>query len=102
MTAARVTRGVYLCNGCQQHVPATIPVAKGRAKNVFVDHISPIVEPEVGFTSWDDFINNLFCDSTNLQVLCLECHDKKTAEERRIANLRLKEQRENKKNEQVQ
>ena len=87
---ARVARGIYLCNGCKQEVPATLPPPPGKRKrvdNVFVDHIIPIVDPEVGFTTWDDFINNLFCEKHNLQVLCLECHlNIKTAEEKRVSN----------------
>lgn len=93
---ARKERGVYLCAGCSQLIPASIKSIKnsGREKNVFVDHINPIVDPSVGFTTWDDFIKNLYCDSTNLQVLCLECHSKKSAEERRVSNARAKKERE--------
>ncbi len=98
---ARKERGVYLCAGCQQLVPATTKSTKnsGRDKNVFVDHIDPIVDPAVGFTTWDDFIKNLYCDSTNLQLLCGECHAKKSAEERRVSNARAKIEKERKKNE---
>ena len=96
LSEARKARGVYLCAGCGQLVPTTIKSEKhsGRDKNIFVDHISPIVNPEIGFTSWDDFINNLYCDSTNLQVLCLQCHSMKSAEERRVSNARAKKERE--------
>jgi hypothetical protein len=98
---ARKERGVYLCAGCGQLVPTTVKSVKnsGRERNIFVDHISPIVDPETGFISWDDFINNLYCDSTNLQVLCAECHSKKSAEERRVSNARAKIEKESKNNE---
>ena len=43
------------------------------AKDVQVDHINPVVGYQ-GFTSWDDFIDRLFCESDNLRVLCKPCH----------------------------
>jgi len=50
-----------------------------------VDHKKPIVDPTVGFTSWDDFIYNLFCEVENLQAVCSPCHDRKTKVERMVA-----------------
>jgi 5-methylcytosine-specific restriction endonuclease McrA len=93
MQAAKVARGVYECAGCGQHVPYTTKKGDGRKRNIFVDHVEPIVNPAVGFTTWDDFINNLYCDSSNLQLLCDECHTKKSAEERRISNERIKKEK---------
>lgn len=85
---ANLSRGVYLCAGCGQHVPPTILVTqKGRRKrvnNIFVDHIEPIIDPKTGFTTWDDCINRMFCEKDNLQLLCGPCHDEKSMEERRI------------------
>lgn len=52
------------------------------ATNVQVDHIEPIIDPEIGFTTWDDVVYRMFCEKDNLQVLCLDCHKKKTTEER--------------------
>lgn len=66
----------YKCASCKKEFPT---------KEVEVDHIKPII-PIEGFTSWDITIDNLYCDKTNLQVLCLKCHEKKTKienEERR-------------------
>jgi len=54
------------------------------AKNVQVDHISPVVDPDKGFIDWDTFIENLFCEPENLQVLCLVCHKAKSAEEKAV------------------
>lgn len=51
------------------------------AKDVQIDHTTPIVDPELGFTTWDDFIQNLFCEVDNLQVLCKEDHKRKTKDE---------------------
>jgi hypothetical protein len=42
-----------------------------------------VVDVKVGFTSWDDFIERLYCGKENLQVLCKECHDKKTLKEKK-------------------
>lgn len=56
-----------------------------RVKNIVVDHIHPIIDPAVGFVSWDSFINGLFCEGHNLQALCKECHKIKTKEETDIA-----------------
>ena len=55
-----------------------------------IDHISPIIP--VGETleeqSWDEIIDNIWCDERLLQALCDPCHNLKTktenAERRRI------------------
>lgn len=91
---ARRDRGIYLCNGCKELVTASVKVEGKRKKNVFVDHIQPIVDPNEGFVSWDRFINALYCDSSNLQVLCSSCHNAKTQEERRISTERSKKEKE--------
>lgn len=86
LKAARHIKGWYLCNGCKNVVPATKKNAAGkRMKNVFVDHIKPIVNPITGFTTWDEFVNNLFCEKDNLQLLCGDCHTAKTNEEKKLA-----------------
>ena len=78
---ARVARGRYLCQGYNRE-PHIVTATVYRKKNVFVDHIIPIVDPEEGFTTWDDFIYGLFCEEDRLQVLCKECHDCKSKDER--------------------
>lgn len=60
----------YLCAACQNEFTS---------KDVEVDHIKPI-----GFDkTWDEFIDGLFCEAENLQVLCKPCHKKKTTKERK-------------------
>ena len=87
---ARVSRGVYICAGYSDQAPhevsASLPPKPGNARrinNAVVDHINPIVDPAVGFTTWDAFITNLFCEADRLQLLCHECHKAKTADERK-------------------
>jgi hypothetical protein len=85
---ARVERGLYRCEGYNREahvVPASLPPKPGnkrRIDNVLVDHIVPVVCPNMGFVDWDSFIDRLFCDSSGLQVLCHECHLAKTADEK--------------------
>lgn len=57
-------------------------------QNIFVDHIKPIIDPVVGFTTWDECIERMFCEADNLQVLCKTCHDEKSNEERALAVMR--------------
>lgn len=85
---ARIRRGIYLCAECKEEVPASISVNGKRKKNIIVDHEPPVVDPEVGFTTYDEFIEKLFCEEDSLQALCLRCHDEKTKEERKIADER--------------
>jgi hypothetical protein len=62
----------YQCNHCKKWYAA---------KNVNVDHIYPAGELNCS----DDlpgFIERLFCEAQSLQVLCLDCHDVKTQNER--------------------
>lgn len=65
----------YKCACCSGSFPA---------KDVQVDHIAPIIDPLTGFTTWDDVVNNMFCEKENLQILCTECHKTKTAQERTL------------------
>lgn len=65
----------YLCNSCKKEFPT---------KEVQVDHINPIVDPNKGFMSWDDVIGRLFCSEEGLQVLCSECHSIKTKGENEL------------------
>lgn len=63
----------YLCAACQQEYTN---------KDVQVDHIQPVVDPKLGFQDWNTFIDRLFCDADNLQVLCTACHNTKTKTEK--------------------
>ena len=63
----------YKCSACKKLFVAV---------DVQVDHIKPVVDPKKGFVSWDDFINRIFCEIENLQVMCKICHKVKTDQEK--------------------
>jgi len=65
----------YKCNACENDFPL---------KAVNVDHIEPVTSTIDGFKGWDDYIKRLFCDKSNLQVLCHDCHDIKSASENEV------------------
>lgn len=93
---ARTRRGFYRCAGCGEEVPATKVKDGKRVKFVHVDHTIPIIDPAVGFVSWDETINRMFAEKENLQLLCGDCHDEKTNEERAIATERRRKEKETK------
>lgn len=87
--AARVGRNEYQCAGCGSIVPSTVRDESGkRVKNIHVDHIKPVIDPSLGFTTWDDCIEGMFSEVDNLQLLCSACHKIKTDEEKEIAKER--------------
>lgn len=88
MKNAREERGMYRCAGCGELVPSTVKDGRVRKKNVHVDHIEPVIDPAVGWVSWDSCIERMFCELDNLQVLCTTCHDIKCNEEKAIAKAR--------------
>jgi 5-methylcytosine-specific restriction endonuclease McrA len=55
----------FRCNECKRDFPQ---------KSVQVDHINPVGS----CSTWDEYIERLFCEADNLQVLCKPCHKKKT------------------------
>lgn len=59
----------FRCASCGEEFPA---------KQVNVDHILPVVDPVVGFVDWNTFVENLYCEKENLQVLCSTCHTEKS------------------------
>ena len=83
--AARVAYGEYQCEGFQRSehvVKASVVIDGKRHNNALVDHRSPVIDPEKGFSTWDEVIARLFVEQEALQVLCKECHDVKTQDER--------------------
>lgn len=62
-----------------------------------VDHIQPIVPltSSLEEMSWDEVVNNIWCDEKNLQALCEECHNVKSKAE----NKKRREYKKERKNE---
>lgn len=87
---ARVARGEYRCATCDNIVPATIrdPESGKRVKGIVVDHIDPVIDPNVGFVSWDSVIDRLFVELPGLQAICHSCHKIKTDAEKAQAKER--------------
>jgi 5-methylcytosine-specific restriction endonuclease McrA len=63
----------YKCNNCNDYY---------MGKNVSVDHIIPVGSLK-DYSDLPEFTERLFASEDELQVLCDECHDKKTLEERK-------------------
>lgn len=75
--SAWIERGVYKCVGYKKRWH------KVRWKDgVYVDHIEPVIG-EGGFKTWDLVIERMFVETEGLQVLCKECHTRKTKDERK-------------------
>jgi hypothetical protein len=53
-------------------------------KQVSADHIEPVIDPKKGFVDFNTYIVRLFCAASNFQIICDECHDGKTAKERKV------------------
>ena len=69
-----------------------------RVKNIYADHINPIVDPAVGRRSWDEVIERAFVEVEGYQALCYECHSSKTDKEKLIARDRINKEKRNGKN----
>lgn len=63
----------YQCGVCKTWTKSTA---------ISVDHIEPVISVDVGFQDWNEFVRRLFCKAENLQVICDDCHQKKTNKER--------------------
>jgi len=69
LTRARVKRGIYKCAICGELV---------KKSEISVDHKLPIV-PVTGWDTFDGYIDRLFCNPEDLQIICKDpCHALKT------------------------
>ena len=48
------------------------------------DHREPVVDPAVGFVDWNTWIERCYVEADKYDVICTDCHDAKTAEERNL------------------
>lgn len=71
----------YNCAACRNDFPA---------KDIQVDHIHPVIDPHIGFTTWDDVIKRMFCEQKDFQILCRDCHKEKTNSEKQQSQERIK------------
>jgi len=92
---ANVRRGFYKCDECGEEVPATTKEGRKRVKNIHIDHHPPVIDPDVGWVSWDSFINNLFCEEEHLRALCTDCHKIVTDAEKQLAKERRQKEKDN-------
>lgn len=79
--AKRVYKGLnkrqkfeYKCNVCKNYFPD---------KEVNIDHIKPAGSLKSG-KDLQEFIERLFCEKENLQVLCSNCHNLKSINDKLI------------------
>lgn len=75
MKEARIVKGLYRCNACK---------GSFRRDEIQLDHVEPIVDPLVGFTTWDSYVLKLLPGKSGHQVLCKPCHKTKTGAENSI------------------
>jgi len=76
----------YLKNGERHKIDAAEHLCaccgKWKRGKVAIDHIVPVVDPEVGFVDFNTYYARMFVQSkAELQKLCLACHDQKTSAE---------------------
>jgi 5-methylcytosine-specific restriction endonuclease McrA len=82
-TRAKKDQVFYTCKSCGDLIKST---------EVQVDHIEPVIPVDKAAIdlTWEEIETRLFCDKSNLQVLCKKCHKEKS-------NMENKTRRENKK-----
>ena len=65
---------MYTCNVCGEAHPTN---------KTFIDHIDPVVP--IGMTYKDitleEYMENMWCDKSNLQLICKDCHHEKSQAE---------------------
>lgn len=74
-SAARVQRGIYMCAMCSSEI---------KPDEIKIDHVNPVIPIDTGFTTWDSYIERMFCKSSDFQILCTVCHDAKTFMEKEM------------------
>lgn len=61
-----------------QHYRCALCNEEFTAKDMNVDHIKPIGRG----LDWNEFINRLYCETSNLQAVCVPCHKIKSKAEK--------------------
>lgn len=78
---ARIERGVYECKECKTRVP-------NRDKEL--DHVEPVVRTSGQTQTLGEFASRLFCGLEGFQVLCNNCHSRKSFIENVVRRTRRK------------
>lgn len=60
--------GPYKCAMCK------LDHKRIKRDDIQVDHIAAVIPEDVGFTTWDSYIERLFCPIEGLRVVCKPCH----------------------------
>jgi 5-methylcytosine-specific restriction endonuclease McrA len=72
ITNARKGPDKYECRHCLQLFHRSMLQA---------DHVSPVIDPEIGWQGKGNYIERLLCDDSGWQALCRSCHYEKTQAE---------------------
>ena len=78
--AARIARNTYRCASCAKTFGNS---------DIHIDHIIPVVDPAIGFSTWDSFIARLFVEIDGFRAVCTTCHSEITAKQRSIRSERI-------------
>lgn len=73
---AKVDAVEHLCNVCSEWRRSR------KGAKVAIDHIIPVIDPNVGFVDFNTYHARMWCDLSNLQKICGDCHQAKTNTER--------------------
>jgi len=89
MDRAKVSRGVWKCAHCDGHF---------KKNEIQKDHIKPVVSTDGGVNDMNTYIETLFCEPENIQILCKPCHQVKSSTEQVLRKEVNKAKRKAKKN----
>lgn len=71
-----IGRNEYYCECCG---------VVGPKKSTQMDHVLPVVDPNNGFTGFDDYVDRMYPDNEfGYQRLCIPCHSEKSLQENSI------------------
>lgn len=87
---AKVAYNSYKCSLCWQVWPSKLPPLpwkKRKRQNIVADHILEVVNPDTGFTSYDNWIERCFVEEEGFQALCYKCNYEKTQENQKLRRL---------------
>ena len=66
MSRAKVSRGLWMCAICLGHF---------KKNEVQKDHIQPVVSVNADkVNDINSYVETLFCEPENIQILCVSCH----------------------------